>query len=286
MGEQSIDSSPGTACVCNRNVIVRIAHISDVHFGKIATDHVVDDLLADLAGQNIDLVALSGDLTQRALVSQFHRARNFIESLPAPSLVVPGNHDVYPWWYLPSRLLWPTNRYKAHINSSLFVHHVSSTCTIAGINSATGLRIKGGLVSDATRKHLKAFFSETPLATRRILMVHHPIAPIPELMPHDLPRNWTSLASLVQDCRIELILCGHLHRSYAGWCTLPDGGKVVVSCAGTATSNRGRGSNKLKNFYSLIDITARNIVLRERIYDPENHRFIVHKEHEFPVDKL
>ena len=265
---------------------MRIAHISDVHFGRIATDHIVKDLLADLADQQVDLVAFSGDLTQRALVSQYRQARDFIAALPAPSLVVPGNHDVYPWWLLPNRLYWPTNRYKSFIKSPLFVPYISSTCAIAGINSATGWRIKGGRITDATRKQVKTFFANAPAATRRILMVHHPVAPIPELMPHDLLWNWSSFASLVQDCRIELILCGHLHRSFAGWCTLPEGGKVVVSCAGTATSNRGRGSNKLKNFYSLIDITARSIVLRERIYNPENHRYDVHKEHEFPVDSL
>ena len=70
-----------------------IAHISDLHFGRI--DHrVVEGLLADLIHKGPDLIVISGDLVQRARRMHFEQARAFLERLPFPYLVVPGNHDI------------------------------------------------------------------------------------------------------------------------------------------------------------------------------------------------
>lgn len=41
-----------------------------------------------------DLILISGDLTQRARTHEFRLAKEFIRKLPAPVLVVPGNHDI------------------------------------------------------------------------------------------------------------------------------------------------------------------------------------------------
>ena len=71
----------------------RIAHISDLHFG--ADDpQVAEGLLEHLTQRLPDLVAVSGDLTQRARRSQFIAARAYLDRITAPKLIVPGNHDV------------------------------------------------------------------------------------------------------------------------------------------------------------------------------------------------
>jgi len=70
-----------------------LVHLSDLHFGRID-----ETLLAPLAARirvlAPHLVVVSGDLTQRARRKQFAHAQAFLNSLPAPRLVVPGNHDV------------------------------------------------------------------------------------------------------------------------------------------------------------------------------------------------
>jgi 3',5'-cyclic AMP phosphodiesterase CpdA len=43
----------------------KLAHISDLHFGRI-DEEVVEALLVDLRGLGPDLIVVSGDLTQRA----------------------------------------------------------------------------------------------------------------------------------------------------------------------------------------------------------------------------
>ncbi|KKL56821.1 hypothetical protein LCGC14_2241560, partial [marine sediment metagenome] len=71
----------------------RILHLSDLHFGRIRTD-LVDPLLSSIHQLRPDLVVLSGDLTQRARRRQFADARAFLDRIEAPTLTVPGNHDV------------------------------------------------------------------------------------------------------------------------------------------------------------------------------------------------
>ena len=55
---------------------------------------MVEALAAELNHTSPDLIAISGDLTQRARIHEFKAARAFFDRLPQPSLVVPGNHDV------------------------------------------------------------------------------------------------------------------------------------------------------------------------------------------------
>ena len=69
-----------------------IIHLSDLHFGRVdqALLGPLHDLVHSIAP---DVVVVSGDLTQRAKAEQFEEARAFLDTLPGPQIVVPGNHD-------------------------------------------------------------------------------------------------------------------------------------------------------------------------------------------------
>jgi 3',5'-cyclic AMP phosphodiesterase CpdA len=78
---------------------MRLAHLSDLHFGK--HDTVVSATLAkELQAQEPDLVVVSGDFTQTGSEAEFRAAREFLDTLTAPIFAVPGNHDV------PQRDMW------------------------------------------------------------------------------------------------------------------------------------------------------------------------------------
>src|SRR5918998_4762766 len=70
-----------------------LVHLSDLHFGRIDYS-VVEPLIATVKAIKPDVVVISGDLTQRARSEQFQEARRFLDALPSPQIVVPGNHDV------------------------------------------------------------------------------------------------------------------------------------------------------------------------------------------------
>ncbi|MDG1755160.1 MAG: metallophosphoesterase, partial [Rhodothermales bacterium] len=63
--------------------MTRIAHISDIHFGRIAYANdaqidIVQALIDDINAASVDLVVVSGDLTQRAFGHQFRAARRML----------------------------------------------------------------------------------------------------------------------------------------------------------------------------------------------------------------
>ena len=90
-----------------------IVHLSDIHFGRV-DPRLVAPLVDAVRAAAPDLVAVSGDLTQRARRRQFEQARAFLDKLPPPILAVPGNHDV-PLFNLPARFLDPFGGYRRHI---------------------------------------------------------------------------------------------------------------------------------------------------------------------------
>src|SRR3954470_13552313 len=94
-----------------------LVHISDMHFGRV--DPVVAEGLREtVVAMRPDLVTVSGDFTQRARSGQFKSARAFLEALPRPQLVIPGNHDV-PLHNVFARFFNPLGGYRRHITDDL-----------------------------------------------------------------------------------------------------------------------------------------------------------------------
>ena len=98
-----------------------IAHLSDIHFGSVDFG-LLDPLRAALESVKPDLVVVSGDLTQRAKMEQFHAAKAFLATLPQPQLVVPGNHDV-PLWNPLRRFFRPRTRFGRYVTSVRMPSH-------------------------------------------------------------------------------------------------------------------------------------------------------------------
>ncbi len=101
-----------------------IAHMSDLHFGR--TDSTVVKALITFVNEiKPDLVAVSGDLTQRARSWQFQEARAFLDALPKPQIVIPGNHDV-PLYNVFARFVSPLDKYRRYITDHLCPVYVDS----------------------------------------------------------------------------------------------------------------------------------------------------------------
>jgi 3',5'-cyclic AMP phosphodiesterase CpdA len=94
-----------------------LIHLSDLHFGRV-DPMIVTPLLDFILAINPDLVAISGDLTERAHTREFQAARRFLDAITFPQIVVPGNHDV-PLHNLFSRFLRKLDRYQCFISADL-----------------------------------------------------------------------------------------------------------------------------------------------------------------------
>jgi 3',5'-cyclic AMP phosphodiesterase CpdA len=111
-----------------------IVHLSDIHFGSVDTS-VLGPLKETVKQIKPDLVAVSGDLTQRARSSQFIAARAFLDSLPKPQIVVPGNHDV-PLYNVFSRFLTGLDKYRRYITDDLQPAYIDEEIAVFGVNTA------------------------------------------------------------------------------------------------------------------------------------------------------
>ena len=253
---------------------MQIAHLSDVHFGRIAHDVIVDTLVDEINERGVDLVVVSGDLTQRARRKQYQAARAMLDAFTAPTLVVPGNHDVYAYWYPLGRLFLPLRRYRRYITDDLTPTFEQEDVAVLGINSAYGWTIKGGRLRNQELKAIEDFFEEKPESVFKVLVLHHHLLQIQALGKHDVVRRAQQALRLASRVGVDLVLCGHLHVSHVEPVELdPAGHRLVIASAGTATSNRGRGEHRQTNFYNLIDVGPEQFEIEERRYDEAAGQF-------------
>lgn len=252
-----------------------IAHFSDLHFGRIAHPGIVDALVREVNDEAVDLAVLSGDLTQRARPGEFERALRMLDAIEAPTLVVPGNHDVYPWWRPYSRLATPLQRYREYVTDDLSPSFEAKGVAVLGLSTAYGATIKGGRVTPEDRDVLRRYFASVEPPTFKVLVVHHHLTELRSVGPHDVARQARKTLDVAVEMGVDLILCGHLHVSRIEPLTIiPRERRIVVVSAGTATSNRWRPPHRETNFYNRITVQDEAFRVEERRYVPVDDEFV------------
>ena len=262
----------------------RLAHLSDIHFGKIAHERIVTALVGEVNEQALDLVVISGDLTQRARTSEYEAARLMIDAFLPPVLVVPGNHDVRAWWHNPfERIFRSASRFRRFIGDDTTPAFAAEGVAAFGLNSAHGLTIKGGKIRPRHLEQMQTFFEVQPPEAFRILVVHHHLTRMQALGSHDVAHGAKQALWAAGSANVELILCGHLHMSHVENVEIDVelGQRIVIASAGTATSSRGRGSNRDVNFYNHVCIWPDHFTVAERRFDVEAGAFAPARETRF-----
>ena len=238
-----------------------IVHLSDIHFGRV-DPRLVAALVEAIRAAAPNLVAISGDLTQRARRGQFAQARAFLDQLPPPLLVVPGNHDV-PLFNLAARLLDPFGGYRRYIARDLEPTHQDEEAIVVGLNSARAVPFHGGgRLNEAQVARACVQLTTAPADAIRIVVTHHPFD-LPESHgdEHLIGRSEMAMRQLAA-AGADLFLAGHLHVSHV--CSTADryriaGHSALVVQAGTM-STRGRGEVNTFNVLRL----ARPLITIER----------------------
>ncbi len=256
----------------------RIAHISDLHFGT-EDPPVAAGLLMDLIEQRPHVVAVSGDLTQRARDSQFAAAKAYLNQIPFPTIVVPGNHD-QPLFNLVQRFLWPLDRYKKWITPELRPVLQDEELMLVGINTARPDTHKSGRVSMDQIRWLRETLCAAPRDHFRVLVAHHPFIPS-EHNPQEVVVARAKLVLQTLDgCGCSLILAGHLHKAYSGDVRpyhVEIKRSILVFQAGTAISRRRRDE---ANAYNLITIDGDRLQLEVRAWNGAQFATLSQREYE------
>lgn len=247
-----------------------LVHISDLHFGRI--DNQVLAPLRELIGDlRPDVVVVSGDLTQRARSAQFRQARHYLDTLPQPQIVVPGNHDI-PLYNVAARFFRPLVKYRRHITRDLAPEFIDDEIAVLGLNTARSLTFKDGRVNRHQVEYLRQRFGRLPRAITRVVVTHHPFD-LPRHHDHeDLVDRAPMAMEVFADCGVDLLLAGHMHTSHSHNTSERyeiDGYAALAVQAGTATSTRSRGET---NSFNVLRVRHDEILV-DRYAWGENNAF-------------
>src|ERR1044072_5496848 len=255
-----------------------ILHLSDLHFGRV-NPLLLDPLLKIVKEIGPDLVAVSGDLTQRARSHQFQQARSFRDALPKPKIVVPGNHDI-PLQNVFARFIEPLTKYKRYITDDMQPTYEDEEVVIVGVNTARSSVFKGGRINKTQVDGLREKFCSQGTGVVKVVVTHHPF---------DLPEGYDESELVgrakmamtgLAECGADLFLAGHLHISHTGHTKRYNihGHSALVVQAGTATSTRERGE---ANAFNLLRIAYPAITVERLTWNPLTASFAISTVEEF-----
>jgi 3',5'-cyclic AMP phosphodiesterase CpdA len=200
---------------------IRLIHLSDLHFG--AEDASAFDVVSRfIAGAKPEALLISGDITQRGRRREFKAARDWLDQVNVPTLVVPGNHDT-PIFDMHTRIIAPFDRYRRFMDGHDVVDKLvvldDGAIRISGINTARGVQARrnwaDGVVDMDDLNAALELLSGGPQDAWRLLLCHHPlIHPQHAQIAVQTLRGEEALARCAE-ARVDAILTGHIHDAFA-----------------------------------------------------------------------
>ncbi|ATQ78234.1 metallophosphatase [Massilia violaceinigra] len=256
-----------------------LVHLSDLHFGRV--DEKLLAPLRELVERIApDVVVVSGDLTQRAKSEEFEAAKAWLDTLPGPQIIVPGNHDIS-LYNVFRRFLQPLTRYKRYITDDLDPIYVDEEIAVLGVNTARSLTFKDGRVNDEQVAMIRKQLKGLDPAITRIIVTHHPFDLPKTEDDDDLVDRAPAAMQAFADCGVDLLLSGHMHTSHAGNTSeryqMSEYAALVVQ-AGTATSTRGRGE---VNSFNVVRVEHQRVEVDRYGWDEVGMQFSLMKTEPF-----
>lgn len=261
---------------------IRIAHLSDPHFGMIKPI-AMEALLVALKILSPQVVILSGDITQRARDEQFEQARIFANTFEnIPLIIQPGNHDL-PMFNVLGRMLHPYDGFTRILGGKLNQEVDIGSVQILGMNSTRRTRtIQGELDLDILKTKLKKKTNKKI----RIAVFHHPLDCPKYVDEKNLLTNRDEVVPLLAEGHVDLVLGGHIHDPYTCLSNhrYPKVDRhMIIGIAGTCLSTRTRAD--ANNSFNVIDVLtdqefpklsiSRFDLVDNKIFEAtESHRFI------------
>jgi 3',5'-cyclic AMP phosphodiesterase CpdA len=196
---------------------IRLAHLSDIHFGY-ENEPAVAAAKDWLCEARVDLTMVSGDVTRWGELSEFAEAAAWLETLPGPKLVTPGNHDA-PYLDFAQRLFAPFLRFEQAIGPSRGQTYLADGLAVRGLNTARGVQPRAnwskGQISRRQVEDATAWLATTPKEALRIVVLHHPLM---EMTGGPMTgRVWGGAfaAEALAGAGADLVLSGHIHAPFA-----------------------------------------------------------------------
>ncbi len=266
----------------------RLAHLSDPHIGPLPrpmlhelagkrltgywnwkrSRHLIHDMpmlnriIDDVVAQKTDHIALTGDLVNIGLPSEFPAALRFVERLGTPDTIsiIPGNHDAYARNSLPAMLLsFAPYMCGDDLKDVSFPYmRIRGKVALIGASSAipTGLFLASGATGaqqiEKIRQMLEAAGQGGFL---RVVMIHHP--------PHSEGahfgrglRDAPAFERMLRDAGAELVIHGHNHVQSVTMLERRKGASIPV--IGVASASAVPGTARHVAAYHIYELSVAN----------------------------
>jgi 3',5'-cyclic AMP phosphodiesterase CpdA len=218
-----------------------------------------------------DYVVISGDFVQNGTRREFEEARAFVEQLPEPRILVPGNHDM-PFWNLLRRFMVGLGYYKEYITADLEPFFTDGEVAILGVNTARRWMLRGGRIGEGQIRRVERRLSSIRGGVFKVLVSHHPFDLDGTYHHRELVgRARSAMGRFAQS--VDVMLAGHMHVSHAGHTAVRyrlKGRSAIFVQAGTATSTRGRGE---PNAFNIVRLNRPSIVVEQHQWQHDGALF-------------
>ncbi|PXA91477.1 metallophosphoesterase [Nostoc sp. 3335mG] len=194
--------------------MIRLFHVSDVHFG--AEDRAAlawfDRLVAE---EQPDAIIMTGDLTMQARSHEFAAAAKWLEGLGRPVTVEVGNHDL-PYFNPWSRFVTPYKRYgrlERMIERPLDIKGLSIVPLKTTARFQLRLNWSKGHISLRSLQKSLALVEATPADDLKFIACHHPLVEAGTRTSSSTRGGRRALEALA-DAGADAVLTGHVHDPF------------------------------------------------------------------------
>lgn len=241
--------------------MIRLFHVSDVHFG--AEDRAaVAWFDSCVHAEQPDAIVMTGDLTMRARTDEFAAAAKWLDGLNRPITIEVGNHDL-PLFNVFARFVRPYHRYKKLervIEQPLDIPGVS----IVPMKTTARFQFRNwskGSISPGSLSRTLAGLAEVDQDALTIVACHHPLI---EAGTQTSARTQGGRAALsaIAAAGADAVLSGHVHDPFDIHHDV--GGRVVRLIGAGTLSSRTR---ETRAGFNELRITGRSLEVRHRVMD-------------------
>ncbi len=216
-------------------------HVSDLHFGR--EDKAAVAWFADrVREERPDAVICTGDLTMRARSHEFEAAGAYLESLPVPITVEPGNHDL-PYHNLFDRFFRPYHRYG---RVERLIERPLDLAGVTVVPLKTTARFQWrhnwswGVVGQGSLSRALSQLAASDPAHFKIVACHHPLVDKEGLESSAKTLGGREALKALAQAGAHVVLSGHVHDPFDIMCEF-DGRAIRKVGAGTL-SDRTRST--------------------------------------------
>jgi 3',5'-cyclic AMP phosphodiesterase CpdA len=220
--------------------MLRIAHLSDIHFG-CENKGAVASVAEWLHKEQPNLIAITGDITMAGKPSEFEAAKAWTAALPSKPLFTPGNHDVP--YYEVQRLYDPWSRYERAFGPARDHNLEAPGFDLAAVNTARGWQPRAnwskGQISPGQIRRTAAAIAQAEPGALRVIACHHPLMEMTGGPMTGKVWNGRAAAEAFSKAQADLVLTGHVHAPFT--LAYPFGDERTYAVGASTLSMRERG---------------------------------------------